>query len=93
MCESGIFVGGSLQFCQDTRKDLRFTRKSRDFSVKTQGHIHNHVYKLEGLLAKESGRIRSEESNRSGGGFYKIARHRANLIVTGKGKGLDAKQP
>jgi hypothetical protein len=29
--------------------------------------MHNYVYKLEGLLAKESGRIRSEESNRSGG--------------------------
>jgi hypothetical protein len=40
---------------------------SRDFSAKNQGHIHNYVYKLEGLLAKESGRIGSEESNRSGG--------------------------
>jgi hypothetical protein len=38
-----------------------------DFSAKTKGHIHNYVYKLEGLLAKESGRIGSEESNRSGG--------------------------
>jgi hypothetical protein len=27
------------------------------------------------------------------GGFCKIARHRTNLMVTGKGKGLDAKQP
>jgi hypothetical protein len=26
------------------------------------------------------------------GGFCKIARHRTNLMVTGKGKGLDAKQ-
>jgi hypothetical protein len=65
---------------------------SGDISAKTQGHIHNYVYKLEGLLAKESGRIRSEESNRSGG-FCKIARHKTNLMVTGKGKGLDAKQP
>jgi hypothetical protein len=29
MGESGIFVGGFVQFCYDTRKDLRFTRKSR----------------------------------------------------------------
>jgi hypothetical protein len=37
MCESGIFVGGSLQFCQDTRKDLRFTRKSRGLIAKLPG--------------------------------------------------------
>jgi hypothetical protein len=34
MCESGIFIGGSLQFCEDTRKDLRFTRKSRGLIAK-----------------------------------------------------------
>jgi hypothetical protein len=30
---------------------------SRDFSAKTQGHIHNYVYKLEGLLARGPGWI------------------------------------
>jgi hypothetical protein len=49
---------------------------SRDFTAKTQGHIHNYVYKLEGFLAKESGGIGSEESNRSGGVSARLARHR-----------------
>jgi hypothetical protein len=34
MCESGISVGGSLQFCQDTRIDLSITRSHRDLSTK-----------------------------------------------------------
>jgi hypothetical protein len=34
MCESGIFVGGSLEDSQDTRINLRFTRKSRDLIAK-----------------------------------------------------------
>jgi hypothetical protein len=49
---------------------------SKEFTVKRQGYIHNYVYKLEGLIAKESGRIESEESNRSGGVSARFARHR-----------------
>jgi hypothetical protein len=51
MCESGIFVGGSLQFCQDTRKDLRFIRKSRDLIAKLQGLLLPSYPRAQELLA------------------------------------------
>jgi hypothetical protein len=63
---------------------------SRDFSAKTQGHIHNYVYKVEGLLAKVPGRIGSEESNRSRAFSARFARHRKDLKITKKERGLDA---
>jgi hypothetical protein len=37
MCERGMFVGCSLEDSQDTRINLRFTRKSRDLITKLPG--------------------------------------------------------
>jgi hypothetical protein len=37
MCESGIFVGGSLDDSQDTRTNLIVIRKGRGLTVKSSG--------------------------------------------------------
>jgi hypothetical protein len=36
-CESGNFVGGSLEDSQDTKTNLEFTRKSRGLIAKLPG--------------------------------------------------------
>jgi hypothetical protein len=45
---------------------------SRDFSTRTQGHIHIYVYKLEGLLAKLLGRVYVQEVGSLQGVMCKI---------------------
>jgi hypothetical protein len=45
---------------------------SREFTVKRQGHIHNYVYKLEGLLAKLPGRVYVQEVGSLQGVMSKI---------------------
>jgi hypothetical protein len=52
---------------------------SRDFSAKTQGHIHNYVYKLEGLLAKGPELMESGESKRFKGVTGSLARHKKRI--------------
>jgi hypothetical protein len=66
---------------------------SKEFIVKRQGHIQNYVYKLEGLLAKESGTIESEESNRSGGFLQDLQDTKTDLENSPSHRGLSAKWP
>jgi hypothetical protein len=62
---------------------------SRDFSAKTQGHIHNYVYKLEDIQAAEW--TGSRVSNRSRGFSARFARHRSDLKDSGELKGVMCK--
>jgi hypothetical protein len=72
MCESGIFVGGSLQFCQDTRKDLKLTRKSRDLIAKLPSLLLPSYPRAQELLAapnrRPSGRWGGSGDACKGGG-------------------------
>jgi hypothetical protein len=52
---------------------------SRDFSAKTQGHIHNYVYKLRDLLAKGPEWMESGESKRFKGLSASLARHKKRI--------------
>jgi hypothetical protein len=64
---------------------------SRDFSAKTQGHIHNYVYKLEDICAKAAEWTGSRVSNRSRGFSARFARHRSDLKDLGELKGVMCK--
>jgi hypothetical protein len=66
---------------------------SRDFSAKTQGHIHNYVYKLEDIYAKAAEWIGSTVSNRSRGFSARFARHRSDLKDSGELKGVMCQVP
>jgi hypothetical protein len=63
-----------VKTCKIWRKQgwMQGLETSGDFSAKTQGHIHNYVYKLEGLVAKLPGRIYVQEVGSLQGVMSKI---------------------
>jgi hypothetical protein len=59
--------------------------------IKSQGHIHNYVYKLEDICAKAAEWTGSRVSSRSRGFSARFARYRSDLKDSGELKGVMCK--